>query len=103
MILSVRSQRDLQVASIEFSETEMAVQQVNIMFQLQALEVNVMTGGNCHVMSEHRVTIVCEMSLIITLSLEREGELPSHNMTSHGFYCRQREECLLFALGALLQ
>jgi hypothetical protein len=68
MILSVRSQRDLQVASIVVCETEMAVQHVNIMFQLQALEVNVMTGGNWHVMSEHRVTIVCEMSLIILSS-----------------------------------
>lgn len=68
MILSVRSQRDLQVASILFCETEMGIQHVNIMFQLQAVEVNVMTGGNCHVMSEQRVTIVCEMSLIITSS-----------------------------------
>jgi hypothetical protein len=68
MILSVSSQRDLQVASIEFCETEMVMQQVNIMFQLQALEVNVMVAGNFHVMSEHGVTIVCEMSLIIVSS-----------------------------------
>jgi hypothetical protein len=66
-MMSVRSQRDPEVASIEFCETEMAVEQVN-MFQLQALEVNVMTGGNCHAMSEYRVTIACKMSLIITSS-----------------------------------